>query len=214
MTHREIKLLFLLGIVVVLVVGLNYLILPTMKSIDTLKLDREELVGNWEDVELNITNLNTFKDVKNGLVEDINTSLDSVSEPMSSSAFDTWLFAKLDGLTYRVWDMNFTERAPLIPYVNIPPQKDPLPLNELIQAINDYGTVIPELPTTTTELWYNTAAYSLNCTYATFVEIINRLQDIEGTIFLSGAEYGTEEAYGYLFFEIYSLDRIAVETGD
>lgn len=214
MSKREVQLVFLLGIVVILVVGLNYLILPTMKSIDALKIQRDELAGTWEDFELNIDNLNQFETVRSDLISDINDSLVQINEPLTAADFDIFLFTLLDGLTYRVWDVQFSNRVPMVPYVNTPLPEDPLPLNDLIQALNEFGEAVPVVPTTTTELWYNTAVYSFNVQYPVFEEMVNRFNAIEGTIYLTSAEYDFEEDFGILTFEIYSLDRIAVETGE
>ena len=214
MSKREVQLLFLLGIVVILVVGLNYLILPTMKTIDSLKIERDELAGTWENFELNIDNLNQFETVKADLISDINDSLVQINEPLTAADFDIFLFTVLDGLTYRVWDVQFSERVPMIPYVNTPMPDDPLPLNDLIQALNEFGEQVPVIPTTTTELWYNTAVYSFNVQYPVFQEFVNRFNAIDGTIYLTSAEYDFVEDFGILTFEIYSLDRIAVETGE
>jgi hypothetical protein len=214
MSKREIRLIFLLGIVVILVVGLNYLILPTMKSIDTLKIERDELAGTWEDFELNIDNLNQFETVRSDLISDINDSLVEINEPLTAADFDIFLFTVLDGLTYRVWDVQFSDRVPMVPYVNTPLPEDPLPLNDLIKALNEFGESVPTIPTTTTELWYNTAVYSFNVQYPVFEEMVNRFNAIDGTIYLTSAEYDFEEDFGILTFEIYSLDRIAVETGE
>jgi hypothetical protein len=214
MSKREMRLVFLLGIVVVLVVGLNYLILPTMKSIDALKLERDALAGTWENFELNIDNLNQFETVKADLISDVNDSLVQINEPLTAADFDIFLFSVLDGLTYRIWEVQFSDRVPMVPYVNTPMPTDPLPLNDLIKALNEFGEVVPEIPTTTTELWYNTAVYSFNVQYPVFEEIVNRFNAIEGTIYLTSAEYDFEEDFGILTFEIYSLDRIAVEMGE
>lgn len=214
MSKREIRLLVLLGIVAILVVGLNYLILPTMKSIDALKLEREELAGTWEDFELNIDNLNQFETVKADLISDINDSLVNINEPLTAADFDVFLFTVLDGLEYRIWEIQFSDRVPMVPYVNFPTDDESLPLNDLINALNEFGEQVPQIPTTTTELWYNNAVYSLNAEYPVFEEIVSRLQALEGTIFLTNAEYDFQENFGILTFEIYSLDRIAVETGE
>jgi hypothetical protein len=214
MSKREIRLLVLLGIVAILVVGLNYLILPTMKSIDALKLEREELAGTWEDFELNIDNLNQFETVKADLISDINDSLVNINEPLTAADFDVFLFTVLDGLEYRIWEIQFSDRVPMVPYVNFPTDDESLPLNDLINALNEFGEQVPQIPTTTTELWYNNAVYSLNAEYPVFEEIVSRLQALEGTIFLTNAEYDFQEDFGILTFEIYSLDRIAVETGE
>lgn len=214
MSKREIQLLFLLGIVVILVVGLNYLILPTMKSIDSLKAERDSLAGTWEDFSLNIDNLGQFETVKADLISEVNDSLVQINEPLTAADFDIFLFNVLDGLTYRVWDVRFSERVPMVPYVNIPMPGDPLPLNDMINALNEFGEAVPEIPMTTTELWYNTAVYSMNVQYPVFQEIVNRFNAIEGTIYLTSAEYDFVEDLGILTFEIYSLDRIAVEMGE
>jgi hypothetical protein len=214
MSKREVQLIFLLGIVVILVVGLNYLILPTMKAIDTLKIERDELAGTWDDFELNIDNLNQFETVKDDLISDINDNLVQINEPLTAVDFDIFLFTVLDGLEYRIWEIQFSDRTPMVPYVNYPMPEDPLPLNDLINALNEFGETVPEIPMTTTELWYNTAVYSFNVQYPVFEEIVNRFHAVEGTIYLTGAEYDFEEDFGILTFEIYSLDRIAVETGD
>lgn len=214
MSKREIRLLVLLGIVAILVVGLNYLILPTMKSIDALKLEREELAGTWEDFELNIDNLNQFETVKADLISDINDSLVNINEPLTAADFDVFLFTVLDGLEYRIWEIQFSDRVPMVPYVNFPTDDESLPLNDLINALNEFGEQVPQIPTTTTELWYNNAVYSLNAEYPVFEEIVSRLQALEGTIYLTNAEYDFQENFGILTFEIYSLDRIAVETGE
>ncbi len=214
MSKREIRLMVLLGIVVILVVGLNYLILPTMKSIDALKLEREELAGTWEDFELNIDNLNQFETVKADLISDVNDSLITINEPLTAADFDVFLFTVLDGLEYRIWEIQFSDRVPMVPYVNYPTDGESLPLNDLIKALNEFGEQVPEIPTTTTELWYNNAVYSLNVEYPVFEEIVSRLQALDGTIYLTSAEYDFQVDFGILTFEIYSLDRIAVETGE
>jgi hypothetical protein len=214
MSKREIRLLFLLGIVVILVVGLNYLILPTMKSIDTLKLERESLAGTWEDFELNIDNLAQFETVKADLISDVNDSLVKINEPLTAAEFDVFLFNVLDGLDYFIWEIQFSDRVPMVPYVNFPTDGEILPLNDLIKALNEFGEQVPEIPTTTTELWYNNAVYSLNAEYPVFEEIVSRLQALEGTIYLTNAEYDFQEDFGILTFEIYSLDRIVVESGE
>lgn len=214
MSKRELRLLFLLGVVVVLVVGLNYLILPTMKSIDALKLERESLAGTWEDFELNIDNLAQFETVKADLISDVNDSLVQINEPLTAADFDVFLFTVLDGLRYRIWEIKFSDRTPMVPYVNFPTDGESLPLNDLIKALNEFAEQTPEIPTTTTELWYNNAVYSLNCEYPVFQEIVSRLQDLDGTIYLTNAEYDFQEDFGILTFEIYSLDRIAVASGD
>lgn len=214
MSKRETRLVFLLGIVVILVVGLNYLILPTMKSIDALKLEREALAGTWEDFELNIDNLNQFETVRADLISDVNDSLITINEPLTAADFDVFLFTVLDGLEYRIWEIQFSDRVPMVPYVNYPTDGESLPLNDLIKALNEFGEQVPEIPTTTTELWYNNAVYSLNAEYPVFEEIVSRLQALEGTIYLTNAEYDFQEDFGILTFEIYSLDRIAVETGE
>jgi hypothetical protein len=120
----------------------------------------------------------------------------------------------LDGLEYRIWEIQFSDRVPMVPYVNFPTDDESLPLNDLINALNEFGEQVPQIPTTTTELWYNNAVYSLNAEYPVFEEIVSRLQALEGTIFLTNAEYDFQEDFGILTFEIYSLDRIAVETGE
>jgi hypothetical protein len=214
MSKREIRLIVLLGIVVIMVVGLNYLILPTMKSIDALKLEREDLAGTWEDFELNIDNLNQFETVKADLISDVNDSLVSINEPLTAADFDVFLFTVLDGLDYFIWEIQFSDRVPMVPYVNFPMNDDSLPLNDLIEALNEFGEQVPEIPTTTTELWYNNAVYSLNAEYPVFEEIVSRLQALDGTIYLTNAEYDFQEDFGILTFEIYSLDRIAVEMGE
>jgi hypothetical protein len=214
MSKREIRLIFLLGIVVILVVGLNYLILPTIKSIDELKVQRDELAGTWDNFELNIDNLNQFETVRSNLISDINDSLIEINEPLTAADFDIFLFTVLDGLTYRVWDVQFSDRVPMVPYVNTPIPGDPLLLNDLIKALNEFGEAVPTIPTTTTELWYNAAIYSFNVQYPVFEEMVNRFNAMEGTIYLTSAEYDFQEDFGILTFEIYSLDRIAVETGE
>lgn len=214
MSKREIQLLFLLGIVVVLVVGLNYLILPTMKNIDALKLERENLAGTWDDFSLNIDNIGQFETTKADLISEVNDNLSKINEPLTAADFDVFLFTILDGLSYRIWEIQFSDRSPAVPYVNFPNNGDSLPLNDLIKALNEFGEQVPEIPTTTTELWYNNAVYSLNCTYTVFQQIVSRLQAIEGTIYLTNAEYDFQEDFGILTFEIYSLDRIAVESGE
>ena len=107
MSKREIQLIVLLGIVVILVVGLNYFILPTMKNIDTLKLERNELAGTWEDFQLNIDNLNQFETVRSDLVSEINDQLVQINEPLTAADFDIFLFTVLDWLTYLVWSVQF-----------------------------------------------------------------------------------------------------------
>jgi hypothetical protein len=184
-----------------------------MNSINGLKLDRDALSDTWNDQKLNIDNLGQFETVRADLISDINEKLEVINQPIASADFDVWLFSMLDGLNYRIWDASFSNRVAAVPSVNVPDQAASLVLDELIKALQ---TLDPSksVPTTTTQLWYNTATYTLNANYTTFEEIVARLQNIEGTIYLSTAEFDFQENFGILTFEIYSLDRLSVDMGD
>ncbi|AMC93167.1 hypothetical protein AOC36_04025 [Erysipelothrix larvae] len=209
LSKREVLLLFMLGFVLIIGVGVPLWIVPLQEEINTLSLEKSTLDQEKMRIESLINQEDALSERKLESIKETDDLLSKISVRVKPSEFDQFLNDTLSTAGFTIQSISYGEIAPTVPQVI---SADESTVEYSLKTLFDqYKNVKSEGGTSETiadELLKQTITITMNGSEANLPQLIDTVNEMGNTYFISSIAYTKGDATSTitLNLDIYFID--------